>query len=153
MIGLMFIDWTKFPRILINTVIIDRGRSPRQPNWKTSSQVSHSGFDSGEKVINWIIVKIFKRNRTWMRSASWKVLKLPSNCRWKKHFHAQLWRKVLLNFFSCRGHESWSGIIKAFNPLVCCGWCLILDLVQLTPLMGHLRYLASHWSVPMGCRH
>ena len=52
-------------------------------------------------------------------------------------------------FFSSRGHESWSGIIKACNPLVCCGWCYTG--LSATPLMGYLLlgYLASHWSVPV----
>ena len=39
------------------------------------------------------------------------------------------------------------------QSLVCCGWCLILDLVGASLLMGHLGYLASHWSVPVAKKY
>ena len=56
---------------------------------------------------------------------------MSSNC--PQTFSCEIVREsaVLVIFFSTAGHKSWSGIIIACNPLVCCGWCLILDFVQL----------------------
>ena len=49
---------------------------------------------------------------------------------------------LLKYFFSSTGHECWPGTIKACNPFICWGWCLILDLVQL-----HSRVLGKSLSL------
>ena len=67
-----------------------------------------------------------------MRSAAWNELKTTLKLQVRETFSCTILRESAAKFFFSSGeHESWSGIIKACNPLVCCGWCLILDLVQL----------------------
>ena len=58
-----------------------------------------------------------------MRSAAWNDMKLMSS-----NYPQTAGKRIPLNcegesaadyFFSSRAHESWSGIFKACNPLVC----------------------------------